>query len=75
LFLSIEINFNRYAVVDVIFYVKFLQTLNCFAVKRVGQKIRDEKIFQLKRVPMNLKRCFETQKEVEANICHSEGNL
>jgi len=30
-----RVNFNRIAVVDVIFFVKVLQTLNCFAVKRV----------------------------------------
>ncbi|MCH7722331.1 MAG: hypothetical protein IIA49_02740 [Bacteroidetes bacterium] len=31
-----NVNFNRLAVVDFIFYAKFLQTLNCFAVKRVS---------------------------------------
>jgi len=31
-----SVNFNRFAVVDVIFQVKFLQILNCFAVKIVA---------------------------------------
>ena len=29
------VNFNRYAVVDDIFYAKLLQILNCFAVKNL----------------------------------------
>ena len=36
--------FNHFAVVNVIFSAKYLQTLNCFAVKRFGQKIRDKNI-------------------------------
>ena len=32
-----DVNFNRYAVVDDIFYVKLLQILNCFAVKNLSE--------------------------------------
>jgi len=32
------VNFNHFAVADVIFYAEFLQTLNCFAVKELGRK-------------------------------------
>ena len=40
-----RVNFNHFVVADVIFFAEFLQILNCFAVKTVGQKISDNKTF------------------------------
>ncbi len=47
------VNFNHFAVVDVIFYAEFLQTLNCFAVKRVEPKIRNEKNIYKQKINYN----------------------
>ena len=46
-----RVNFNYFVVADVIFFAEFLETLNCFAVKRVRQKISDEKKLQISEGP------------------------